>query len=141
MNRSMLIRLSALAVLLLYVASAVGIDVHSCDCTGHVCAHIALYFDDIHDDHHDCHHCGNEEEFCHESHQHNCCHNKVFRVAIAGDNEDGGLQHISAPSVILPALFCEMAVCAPAGVHCIQRVPDTPPPVCSHDGSVFILRV
>lgn len=142
MKRSILIRLSALAVLLLYVAASVGIDVHNCDCTGHVCAHIALYFDNIHDNHHDCHHCcGHEEERGHDSNHHSCCHNKVYRVAIAGDNEDGGAQHLDAPSVQIPAYFCGINVFMPDCIFCSMHVPDSPPPVCSHSGSIFILRV
>lgn len=141
MKRPMLVSIAAVMTLLLYVVSFVGIDVHHCDCTGHVCAHIALYLDDIHDSHHDCHQCCHEEECSHESHHHGCCHNNVYRVVISGSSEDNGDLQISAPSLQLPVYSHELATCIPEGIHCRRHVPDSPPPICSHGGNIFILRV
>ena len=81
MKRVLLLRFSALAVMLIYILSSVGINVHSCLCSGTVSVSIAGS--------HVCEHEHNsDEEFCevnHELHHSiDCCSDRVFKIVITG---------------------------------------------------------
>ena len=135
MKQSFLKRISAAAALLLYIVSTVGISVHNCDCTGHVCSHIALYADHIHES--GCHN-GNE---CSCNH-HDCCHTKVFRVSISCISEDDAGLHLDAPAAATAAAFFSQAsIAAPSILSQRHFLHGTPPLPSASGGKCRILRV
>ena len=70
------------AMMLLYVLSLAGLDVHHCNRSGEtfvVFLAKSLDCNDIHPDHHHHHHHGSEECSC------NCCHDEAFMVTGASD--------------------------------------------------------
>lgn len=105
MAKSFLIKLSAALVAAVYVLSFVGINVHSCDCTGHVCVTLAVIQHDIHADEH-CHDHGHNHACAHHLCHHNdgvgsgeCCHNKIFKITVSGDSEHNDHVNVNLPSV------------------------------------------
>lgn len=101
MIKSFLIKPLSALVLAIYVLSFIGLNVHSCSCTGEVCVTLAAHGDHHHctSHHHDCCHdkaCHNET--CH--HDHGCCHDKLFKLIISGDSDHSDLHiNMNAPMV------------------------------------------
>lgn len=146
MKQSLLTRLAALTMLLIYTVSSVGITVHNCDCTGHVCAHIALYLDHIHDGHHECHHHGHVcDEDClecsHECNHTDCCHSRVYKVSVSSVSDDDCSLHLNAPTGMIAVVFNQESSITPGYHHSGHFIHHTPPPVLSPGGSFRILRV
>ena len=95
MKNSFLIKALAAVAILMYVASFIGINVHSCSCTGNVCVSLAMH------QHHE--HDGGDD------HHHNCCHNQTFRLAISGDSDHSSASHIQAPAMDFTAIITPYA--------------------------------
>lgn len=107
MKNSFLIKALAAVAILMYVASFIGINVHSCSCTGNVCVSLAMHQHHEHDGGDDHHHHGHACQHCNsEEHQaHNCCHNQTFRLAISGDSDHSSASHIQAPAMDFTAII------------------------------------
>lgn len=95
MMKSLVIKLSSVAVLMLYVLSFVGVTVHSCSCTGDVCVALAIHQHDEHCCHHSHdHHC----ESCSSDDDHDgCCQENVYKITLSGDGEDDNVYVASSP--------------------------------------------
>lgn len=148
MKNSPFIKIVTLLALLLYVVSIAGISVHSCSCTGHVCASIAYHqHQDLHHDHADCDHhhdgdchhdaCGNED-----SHRdHNCCHSNTFRLVISGEDNHGHDIAVSADTFLVEVISTPYCLSFGGDVHSVTSDICRSPHVTDIIHSVCSLRV
>ncbi|MCQ2186038.1 MAG: hypothetical protein MJY92_04865 [Bacteroidales bacterium] len=141
MLRKFFIQSFAALAMVLYLVSFIGISVHSCSCTGHVCVSLASH---QHHEHQTEHHCCHNHVHHHCSAEHSekdCCHNDIYRLAISGDSDHNGDSHVAAPQVEAITIFTPyLAPSATASHHSsiFARAPSLPRDVI-HE--ICVLRV
>lgn len=143
MVKSLLIKITAVLMLAVYSLSYVGVNVHKCMCTGHVCVSLAMLSHHDYDHNHDhghghccgSHHCGHHDD--------DCCHNEIFKIVLSGDSDHADHINMQAPSVDVHHT-CYATSASQIAYGCILR-PQGPcaPPHYQKDilRSICIIRV
>ena len=135
MKGNRLIKCFAAFVMVLYIVSVCGLNVHTCSHTGHT--YVTFLFEGtdcqtIHGEHHHaCECCGHHHEHsC--SDENGCCHNESVQLFLAGDDDYSQTHHFNVPQVqmAIPAIpvVCDVArAAAPAFIGtCHSRPPVVP---------------
>lgn len=119
MRNRLLIKLTAVMMLVLYVVSIGGINIHVCDHTGKVYVTFLAKGNDcqsIHPDSGRCCHAG----CCHEHHSGkdgDCCHNHAARLILTGDGDHSTFTHLHVFFTdSFPVFSHEAEVKAPSGI-------------------------
>lgn len=109
MQKSLYIKLAAVAVVFVYILSSIGINVHSCHNSGNV--NVSIVGSELLSHCCNCgkHHCDCEEHHCevnHELHHSiDCCTDTVLKIVITG--LDGSDNDVKVPvSAELPSFIC-----------------------------------
>lgn len=114
-NREIIMKFSAVMVLMMYVLSLGGINVHSCSHTGETFVTFlagGISCQEIHPSHHHHHH-----EGCHCCEEHDCdgsdgCCSNDSRMLLVADADNHHVEHIQAPLVAIAAVSAPVCVAA-----------------------------
>lgn len=105
MKKDMLIKMTAAIVLLIYMLTSMGINVHSCKCSGAVSISIAAKLGEDHCCPHGishdklCSNCG--QSTIDPGHEH-CCSDQLFKISLTGSDDTAWHVRIQSESMDLP---------------------------------------
>lgn len=120
MKRQLLIKCMALALMLLYVLSIGGINVHTCSHTGNVYVTLLAKGVDCQSVHPSTHACCHGT--CHHEHHSekpdDCCHNHSARLVLTGDGDHSSVVHIAQFTPVVTGVI----VSAPSVFKCFSHV-------------------